>query len=423
MAQKKTKTDSSLSIKDIPIFPVSVKNGSKILGSGSFATVYLVKSKGKHYAVKKPNMDLAEDDMSDIKKEIVMCWELKNCEFIASLIGINEYKKQIVCVFELCSNDVNSFYKIRNFSGAADEKSDEIVTQSKREEFIKYVLYCTAKALEYMHNKGICHRDIKLENMLIGSDGTVKLTDQGFTRNMGDHSSTWCGTDGYMAMEIATKPMKNKGKGFYYNGLIADIWSLGVSGISFFSNVHGILSKEFDMDDDEFDDYGSVYERIIEIKNKVKTVIKNDLLIEFIDGTVVLEPNDRQTAKAVVALFDKGKYTTIKGDLKFVSKECINARINNIEFGKKGKNCCTCGGPFKMLRLKNLTEDNDSKIQANYGAGAVCDGCEKDIKGNIWHCENTVFHGDMFDFCDQCVKSRNKKLSRNWKNRNTLIMK
>jgi serine/threonine protein kinase len=39
-------------------------------------------------------------------------------------------------------------------------------------------------ALQYIHNKGIAHRDMKLENILLGDDGTLKIADYGFSKQV-----------------------------------------------------------------------------------------------------------------------------------------------------------------------------------------------------------------------------------------------
>ena len=50
---------------------------------------------------------------------------------------------------------------------------------------------------------GYCHRDIKLENILIGDDGLVKICDFGHAAKIRDNLEGIYGTDFYMAPEIA----------------------------------------------------------------------------------------------------------------------------------------------------------------------------------------------------------------------------
>mmetsp|Transcript_15709 Transcript_15709/g.28688 ORF Transcript_15709/g.28688 Transcript_15709/m.28688 type:complete len:466 (+) Transcript_15709:4590-5987(+) len=68
----------------------------------------------------------------------------------------------------------------------------------------------------------ICHRDIKLENLLLDSDNNVKICDFGFARVCpdGDFCKTMCGTPNYCAPEV----LANEN----YYGSASDIWSLGV---------------------------------------------------------------------------------------------------------------------------------------------------------------------------------------------------
>ena len=57
-------------------------------------------------------------------------------------------------------------------------------------------------ALEYLHLTGVAYRDLKPENVLIGSDGHIRLTDFGFAKKIEDRSYTLCGTPEYLAPEI-----------------------------------------------------------------------------------------------------------------------------------------------------------------------------------------------------------------------------
>jgi protein kinase A len=72
---------------------------------------------------------------------------------------------------------------------------------------------------EYLHSLNVVYRDLKPENLLIGSDGYLKLTDFGFAKVIEGRTYTLCGTPEYLAPEI----LLNKG-----HGKPVDWWTLGI---------------------------------------------------------------------------------------------------------------------------------------------------------------------------------------------------
>lgn len=77
-------------------------------------------------------------------------------------------------------------------------------------------------SIEYMHSKNVSHRDLKLENILVDSDLTLKIADFGYAsmQKSLDLLSSYRGTFTYMAPEIK--------EGRKYTGLKVDLFSAGV---------------------------------------------------------------------------------------------------------------------------------------------------------------------------------------------------
>ena len=77
------------------------------------------------------------------------------------------------------------------------------------------------EGVDHINMKGKCHRDLKLENILIGNDFVTKIADFGFCSDLtGPDIDTICGTPNFMAPELLA--MKK------YDGKTTDVFALGV---------------------------------------------------------------------------------------------------------------------------------------------------------------------------------------------------
>ncbi|XP_054615039.1 serine/threonine-protein kinase N1-like isoform X2 [Dunckerocampus dactyliophorus] len=81
---------------------------------------------------------------------------------------------------------------------------------------------CVVLGLQYLHDHKIVYRDLKLDNLLLDTDGFVKIADFGLCKEgmgYGDRTSTFCGTPEFLAPEVLTDTSYTRA---------VDWWGLGV---------------------------------------------------------------------------------------------------------------------------------------------------------------------------------------------------
>lgn len=101
------------------------------------------------------------------------------------------------------------------------------------ESVVKSLTQQTLSGLAYLHDKGILHRDLKADNILLDLDGTCKISDFGISKKTddiygNDSSNSMQGSVFWMAPEV----IQSKGQGYSAK---VDIWSLGCVVLEMFA--------------------------------------------------------------------------------------------------------------------------------------------------------------------------------------------
>ncbi|XP_038639137.1 cGMP-dependent protein kinase 2 isoform X1 [Scyliorhinus canicula] len=180
------------------------------LGMGGFGRVELVKLKDEDVTFalkcikKKHIVETRQQEHVYSEKNILL---QTKCQFIVRLYRTFHDSKYVYMLLEVCLG--GELWSILRDMCCFDEPT------------ARFCVGCVVEAFDYLHNRGIVYRDLKPENLLLDSDGYVKMADFGFAKWIGLGKKTWtfCGTPEYVAPEI----IMNKGHDFG-----ADYWSLGI---------------------------------------------------------------------------------------------------------------------------------------------------------------------------------------------------
>ncbi len=185
------------------------------LGRGGYATVRKAvhKETGRAFALKTIRLDGMDDaERAKVLNEVQLMRMLDHPN-ILNIVESFEQLNRLYIVLELVEGG---------------ELFDELHRRGGRlaEEDVRLVAAQLCSALKYCHDNNVCHRDIKLENVLLAKPGDVsrglRLIDFGLAQafKKDDRFNEVCGTAAYLAPEVVDKRVKYSCQ--------SDMWSFGV---------------------------------------------------------------------------------------------------------------------------------------------------------------------------------------------------
>ncbi|KAF9462146.1 hypothetical protein BDZ94DRAFT_1262059 [Collybia nuda] len=209
----------------------------ELIGRGTYGRVYLAlnATTGEMIAVKQVEMPRTASDKNDSRQITVVqalkmeSETLKDLDHpnIVQYLGFEETPANLSIFLEYVPGGSIGSCLLKH------GKFDENVTKS----FTAQIL----SGLEYLHSKGILHRDLKADNILVEMTGICKISDFGISKRTDDSSggafTAMQGTVFWMAPEVINTQKKG------YNFKI-DIWSVGCVVLEMWAGMRPWMGDE-----------------------------------------------------------------------------------------------------------------------------------------------------------------------------------
>ncbi|KAF9098394.1 signal transducing kinase of the PAK [Mortierella sp. AM989] len=180
------------------------------IGQGASGGVYTAYQNGTNLSVAIKQMNLEQQPKKDLIINEILVMKESSHKNIVNYIDSFLHRGDLWVVMEYMEG--GSLTEVVTTNEMADPQIGAVCRE-------------TLLGLEHLHSKGVIHRDIKSDNVLLALNGDIKLTDFGFCAQLKESQgkrTTMVGTPYWMAPEVVTRKEY---------GPKVDIWSLGIMAI------------------------------------------------------------------------------------------------------------------------------------------------------------------------------------------------
>ena len=324
------------------------------LGEGTFGVVKLGvdKSTEEKVAIKiiEKKRILDKVDERHVKREIDILKKINHLNVIKTK-KIFEDSENIYIIMEYCEKGELFDYIVKEICLSGKEAS--------------YYFYQLINGLENIHKKGLVHRDVKPENLLINKNNILKIIDFGLSNYYDGKKllSTFCGSPSYTAPEMLTKEE--------YDGIMADIWS---TGIVLYTMLCGCLP--FEDEDKEI-----LFKKIINGKIDYPDNLEEDA-VDLMKKILIIDPKKRISIQNIKKhdFYQKGRKEFFKKHYNILKKSREKKREKNDQIKYKVDNIIRNQKTINNLKIKTDFNDTDKVLEDK---NQIYNKIDNKNKGNI----------------------------------------
>ncbi|KAI8644628.1 kinase-like domain-containing protein [Parasitella parasitica] len=181
------------------------------LGHGSYGCLFLAQllKNGKYFAVKRLCKNGLNEDELELQRQEIDIQQSLDHPYLLGLHQVIEEDHYTYLIMDLCEQ------------GDLFDYVDDGVDNAHCHVLYSQIL----EAIEHMHEKDLYHRDIKLENVLLHEDGSIKVADFGLATKERFSSEFGCGSTTFLGPEHFP-PTNDRSR--TCDAAASDVWSLGI---------------------------------------------------------------------------------------------------------------------------------------------------------------------------------------------------